>query len=77
MKGPRHVGNFRVFGDRVTKYYVDVEAADPVEAYEAAEGKALNEWTELETDETVQSYDYEELVITDTMHEYRGHIIKL
>lgn len=68
---------FRVFGDRITKYHIDVQAADPIEAYEAAESKGLHEWTELETDETVQSYDYEELVITSTVHDYRGQIVDL
>lgn len=69
--------NYRIFGDLVEKYYIDVEADDLQSAYEMADSAERHKWIQMELDNTIEPYDYEELIITGTIHEYRGQIPNL
>ncbi len=69
--------NYRIFGDLVEKYYIDIEAEDLQSAYKMADSAERHKWVQMELDNTIEPYDYEELVITSAVHEYRGQIVEL
>ena len=45
---------FRVFGDKLIEYYIDVEAANAEEAWDIASNAATHSWIQIETDSTIQ-----------------------
>ena len=50
---------FKIFGDLVDKYYLEVEAESLQEAYEKADSADRTEWIQLELDNSIEPYDYE------------------
>lgn len=50
---------FKIFGDIVDKYYLEVEAESLQEAYEKADATDRTEWIQLEIDNSIEPYDYE------------------
>ncbi len=50
---------FKIFGDLVDKYYLEVEAESLQEAYEKADATDRTEWIQLELDNSIEPYDYE------------------
>ena len=49
---------YRVRGSKTQEFYLDVEAADPDEAYDIA-ASDYKAWFEVETDEAVEPYEVE------------------
>jgi hypothetical protein len=50
---------FRVFGDKLINYYIDVEASDESEAFQKADESDSSQWQEIEDDNTIESYSAE------------------
>lgn len=48
--------NYRVYGDKLINYYIDVEAADEPEAFAKAEEAQAHEWQEVEGDNVIESF---------------------
>lgn len=53
--------DYRVYGDMVHKYYVDVAAPNEEVAWEAARQIPTNGWSEVVTDEVIDPYRVEHL----------------
>jgi hypothetical protein len=68
---------FRIYGDLLSKHYLDVEAESLEEAYTLAAQAERHRWNQIEIDNNIDPYDYEELIVTSTGHEYRGEIVEL
>lgn len=52
---------FRIFGDKLNKYYVDVEADNLEQAYEFADSLHPDSWAQYEETGKIESYSHEEL----------------
>ena len=52
--GMYQMTKFRVFGDKLIEYYIDVEAANAEEAWDIASNAATHSWIQIETDSTIQ-----------------------
>ena len=52
---------FKVYGDKVQKYYVTVNANSPEVAYDAAQDVSTDKWQEIPTDDVIEPYQVEEL----------------
>ena len=48
---------YRVTGDKLIKYYIDVEADDSDEAWDIASAAGTHEWFEIESDNTIEVFD--------------------
>ena len=53
--------DYKVFGDRVHKYYVTVNAESPDIAWEAAAGLETHQWEEVPIDNYIEPYEVKEL----------------
>jgi hypothetical protein len=63
------VGNYRVYGSKEIKYYMDVEAEDLMAAVKAADKSDSHLWIQMEDDDTIDPFDVvdkEELVDLST-----------
>ena len=47
------MSKYRVFGDKLIEYYIDVEAANAEEAWDIASNAATHEWIKIETDSVI------------------------
>ena len=45
---------YRVFGDKLLNYYIDVEAANAEEAWDIASNAATHEWIQRESDSVIE-----------------------
>ena len=45
---------YKVFGDKVVDYYINVEAISAEEAWDIASNAATTDWIQMETDNTIQ-----------------------
>jgi hypothetical protein len=50
---------YKVTGDKLISYYMDVEANDPDEAWDIAAAAGSHEWLEIESDNTIEVYNVE------------------
>ena len=50
---------FRIFGDKIVKYYTDINAESDDDAMMAAKQQESHKWFEISTDSTIQPYDIE------------------
>jgi hypothetical protein len=55
----RQMTKFKIFGDLVYKYSLEVEAESLAEAYEKADAADRTEWIQLELDNSIEPYDFE------------------
>ena len=53
------INEYRVFGDRLINYYIDVEATDESEAFQKADESDSSQWQEVEGDSIIESYSAE------------------
>ena len=53
--------DYRVYGDMLHRYYVDINAESPESAWEGATLVPTNEWFEVTTDEVIEPYRVEDL----------------
>jgi hypothetical protein len=53
--------DYIVFGDRVHKYSVTVNAESPEIAWEAAAGLDTHQWEQVPTDDIIEPYAVEEM----------------
>jgi len=51
---------YRVFGDLNKVYYTDVQALDRNEAYDIANERQTNDWSEVEADYIIEVFNVEE-----------------
>lgn len=50
---------YRIFGDIVKKYYIDVEAETLLEAYDIADAAEQHEWLQVESDDIIESFNHD------------------
>lgn len=50
---------YRVYGDKLIHYYVDVEADNSDDAYDIAEGLETHKWFQLEQDNVIEPHTVE------------------
>lgn len=50
---------YRVYGDKLVSYYVDVQAISEDEAYEIANGLDTHKWFQSEQDDVIQPHTVE------------------
>jgi len=48
------MNKYKVFGDKVVDYYINVEATSAEEAWDIASNAATTDWIQMETDNTIQ-----------------------
>ena len=48
------MSKYKVFGDKVVDYYINVEATSAEEAWDIASNAATTDWIQMETDNTIQ-----------------------
>lgn len=48
------MNKYKVFGDKVVDYYINVEAISAEEAWDIASNAATTDWIQMETDNTIQ-----------------------
>lgn len=48
------MSKYKVFGDKVVDYYINVEAISAEEAWDIASNAATTDWIQMETDNTIQ-----------------------
>lgn len=48
------MNKYKVFGDKVVEYYIDVESTSAEEAWDIASNAATTDWIQIETDNTIQ-----------------------
>jgi len=48
---------YRVTGDKITQYYMEVEADTPDDAWDIASAAGTHEWFEIESDNTIEVFD--------------------
>ena len=51
------MNNYRVYGSKEIKYYIDVEAEDKLTAIELAEASGSHEWNQLSDDDIIEPFD--------------------
>lgn len=44
------MNNYRIYGERVTTFYVDIKAPDGLQAFQIAQNLDSSKWQEVETD---------------------------
>jgi hypothetical protein len=52
--------DYKVYGDKVHKYYVTINAESQEIAWDAAAAMSSDQWFELETDDTIEPFSIEE-----------------
>ena len=52
---------YKVYGDKVQKYYVTINANSPEVAYDAAQDVSTDKWQAIPTDDVIEPYQVEEL----------------
>lgn len=52
--------DYRVYGDKVHRYYVTINAESPDIAWDAAASMSSEKWSELETDSIIEPFSVEE-----------------
>ena len=53
---------YKVFGDMLFTFYIDVEANSEDEAYDIASAAETHQWTQIVEDKTIEVHFVEELV---------------
>lgn len=53
------MSKYRIFGDVVQKYYIDVEAETLLEAYDIADAAERHEWFQVESDDIIESFSHD------------------
>jgi hypothetical protein len=53
--------DYKVYGDKVHKYYVTINADSPEIAYEAAQQMSTDKWEEVPTDDVIEPYQVQEM----------------
>ena len=48
---------YKVTGDKITQYYMEVEADTPDDAWDIAAAADTHEWFEIESDNTIEVFD--------------------
>ena len=48
------MSKYRVFGDKVDEYYINVEAENAEEAWDIASNAATHEWIQIESDSVIE-----------------------
>ena len=48
---------YKVTGDKITQYYMEVEADTPDDAWDIAATADTHEWFEIESDNTIEVFD--------------------
>ena len=46
--------NYKVYGDKVDEYYINVEAENAEEAWDIASNAATHEWIQIESDSVIE-----------------------
>jgi hypothetical protein len=52
---------YRVYGELNKVYYTDVSASEPVEAFDVANQRQTNDWSEVEDDYVIEVFDVVEM----------------
>ena len=52
---------YKVYGDKVQKYYVTINANSPEVAYDEAQDVSTDKWQAIPTDDVIEPYQVEEL----------------
>ena len=55
------MNKYKVFGDKLVDYYIDVEANSAEEAWDIASAAGTHEWFQIEKDTTIEVHFVEEL----------------
>ena len=55
------MSKYKVFGDMVFDFYIDVEANSADEAWDIASAAETHKWTQIVTDKTIEVHFVEEL----------------
>ena len=53
--------DYKVFGDKVSKYYVTINAESPDIAWEAAAEMPTHQWEQVPIDNIIEPYSIEEM----------------
>ena len=56
------MGQYKVFGDMVFTFFIDVEADSPDEAWDIADKSETHKWTQILQDQTVEVHFVEEML---------------
>jgi hypothetical protein len=60
------MSKFKVFGDKLVEYYIDVEANSAEEAWDIASNAATHNWIQLERDSVIQVHFVDNELEEDT-----------
>jgi hypothetical protein len=60
------MNKYKVFGDKVVDYYINVEATSAEEAWDIASNAATTDWIQMETDNTIQVHFVDNELEEDT-----------
>lgn len=55
------MNKYKVFGDKLVDYYIDVEANSAEEAWDIASAAGTHEWLQIEKDTTIEVHFVEQL----------------
>jgi hypothetical protein len=58
------MNKYRVFGDMIFEFYIDVEANSDSEAWDIASAAETHKWTQILKDKTIEPHFVEELQVT-------------
>jgi hypothetical protein len=53
------MNTYRIYGQKMTNYYADVQADDPIEAWNKADGLYSNEWNQMEDDDVIAPTEWD------------------
>lgn len=56
------MAQYKVFGDMLFTFFIDVEADSPDEAWDIAEKAGTHEWTQVLKDQTIEVHFVEEML---------------
>lgn len=60
------MNKYRVFGDKVIEYYIDVESTSAEEAWDIASNAATDKWFQIATDSTIEVHFVDNELQEDT-----------
>jgi hypothetical protein len=60
------MSKYKVFGDKLIEYYIDVDANSAEEAYDIASNAATHNWIQIETDSVIQVHFVDDELEADT-----------
>ena len=60
------MSKYKVFGDKVVDYYINVEATSAEEAWDIASNAATHDWIQMETDNIIQVHFVDNELEEDT-----------